>query len=196
MRSCWDARASLGAELRRSETQCGPHNSPAAGQLSDAPPSGSSPGQPNRPDPCRMRFGRGMLGATGMTLAQLVGMGLSRVVGRDVIDRARIERPTPDSPCRAPSYPRHADTPACPPLAPRNAVHECAKPVVLLGPSLAWNAVRALMDPQVGCPFAEVISEMPPAGSVVGIVDSVFHHAVEGERVGRSRCRNRELTLC
>jgi uncharacterized protein (TIGR03435 family) len=108
----------LGPQLRRSETQCAQPGTPTAGQAATPPaqPGTSTAGKPNQPPPCRMLFGRGMLGATGMTLAQLAGMGLSRAVGRDVIDRTGLpggfdwtltwtpeqrSSPPPDSPAAA-----------------------------------------------------------------------------------------------
>lgn len=59
----------LGPELRPSTAVCG----------------GTLP--PNTPPACVMRFGRGTLAATGMTLSQLATLGLSRAVAREVVDR-------------------------------------------------------------------------------------------------------------
>lgn len=70
----------LGPQLRRSDTPCRQAGPPPAAE-------------PNPLPPCVMRFGRGTLSAAGMTLGQLAGMGLSRYVGRDVIDRTALTGP-------------------------------------------------------------------------------------------------------
>lgn len=74
----------LGPQLRPSDVDCNAlraarRNAPATAP----PPSGQTV-------PCVMRFGRGLLGANGMTMEELAGMGLSRSVGRVVVDRTGL----------------------------------------------------------------------------------------------------------
>jgi uncharacterized protein (TIGR03435 family) len=66
----------LGPQLRPSETPCRQAGTLSAGA--------------NQLPPCLIRFGRGTLSGTGMTLGHLAGMGLSRYVGRDVVDRTGV----------------------------------------------------------------------------------------------------------
>lgn len=66
----------LGPQLRPAQTPC---------RQPGTPPAGDNP-----PPPCAIRFGRGTLAGTGMTLGQLAGMGLSRYVGRDVVDKTGL----------------------------------------------------------------------------------------------------------
>src|SRR5688500_5381792 len=73
--------------LDRTDGKLGPQLRPAATPCRQAEPP---PTGPNPLPLCFMRFGRGTLSGTGMTLGQLAGMGLSRYVGRDVIDKAGL----------------------------------------------------------------------------------------------------------
>jgi len=95
----------LGPQLRRSTTDCA------------APADRPQPQAPNQPAPCVMGFGFGRLAANGLTISQLATVGLSRAVGRIVVDRTNLTGPfdwtlvwTPDNlPPRAPGTP--ADQP-------------------------------------------------------------------------------------
>jgi uncharacterized protein (TIGR03435 family) len=70
----------LGPKLRRSETDCG------ARPATNLPPASA----PNDVQLCTIRFGFGSLAATGVTMADLATMALSRVAGRPTIDHTGL----------------------------------------------------------------------------------------------------------
>jgi uncharacterized protein (TIGR03435 family) len=62
---------------------------------------------PDQPRPCIMTFGHGSLSAHAMTMSQLASVGLTRLVGRPVVDRTGLDGAydwvvewTPDQPSR------------------------------------------------------------------------------------------------
>jgi uncharacterized protein (TIGR03435 family) len=81
------ADGQLGPQLRRSDIDC----AALIASRSNAPPQPMPPLQPGQTPPCALQNSGGELVGRGLSITQLVEMGLSRTVDRVVIDRTVLK---------------------------------------------------------------------------------------------------------